>query len=791
MIKSTLTLLLMFIVSVVWACPVTFYVKDMSLKSVRNVDIVVSITNKVFTDNNGVAKLDHLPNGNHTVALYRSGLLLLEQEIVVNCNGKNEFIFTINSTELEEVQIHSKSIKAQLEETPFSVQVLEMKKEHNKGGDVSNVLNKTLGVKLRTDGSLGSAVQINLGGLQGKAVKIFKDGIPIELFGHGFNLGTIPNNMLDRVEIYKGVMPVYLASDALGGGINLVTRSPKSNFAEVSYEIASFNTHRATSNLFFNISKDLAWYVGANTSFNYSDNNYSVNAPFYNTETAQLVYKKTKRFHDAARSYYTETFIGIRDKSWVDDLRLTLIYSDFYKEIQNDAQMNKVYGEAFSEERNYTGMIKYNKVFFENKLKLNTVTTYSHFNTKFIDIATTRYNWDGSIAHKNMPVGEINTGNNQRLKYDFFSTRLNFEFELNENNFLEFSELFYTQRRKGSDPLGAVSVIDNIDVLTIPAIYTKNNMALAFRSIFWNKSAESIFAIKYYDFKTEGFTTDKYNFAWKSSKGGNQLGYLSAIKWNNDDYLLKLSYEHATRLPDEYEVFGDARMVKENLDLKPEKSHNINLNTQYSFLDNKNLTLSANLFYRRVKDIIFLQLDIPFSRFINYEESQIKGVEFEANYVPAQFITIGLNATYQDIRRINIKEAMFKNLEGSRIPNIPFLFGNASADANFSNVLKDDDKLSIGWNIHYTHRFFLKAIPKNQEPSLFGEIKEFQTSLIIPRDGRVGQLSNDAGVYYHFSDKKTSLSLECKNIGNVKLYDNFNVQRQGRSFHLKLVYRII
>jgi len=698
----------------------------------------------------------------------------------------------LTARELEEVEVRAASIKKQLTESPFSVQVLDIKKEYNKSGDVSRVLDQAVGVKLRTDGNLGSAVQVNLGGLQGKAVKLFKDGIPLELFGHGFSLGTIPTNMLERVEIYKGAMPVYLAADALGGGINLVTRNPRRNMAELSYELSSFNTHRATANLFFTDPDRPSLYSGFNGSFNYSDNNYTVNAPFYDAATAQQLYRDTKRFHDAARSYYGEVYAGLRDKSWADDIRLTMIYADFYKEIQNDAQMNRVYGEAFSKEKNYTGMLTYRKAFLENRLQVNGTFTYSRFNTRFIDTARVRYNWDGQIVLENMPVGEVNTGNDQQINYDFFSGRLNAEYRLNADHFLEFSELYYEQRRKGSDPLGATSILEGVDVLSIPASYRKNNVAVALRSTWWNKSFESIFALKQYQYRTEGYTTDKFNAAWTASKSGGRLGYLAGAKWNKGRYLAKLSYEYATRLPDEYEVFGDGRLVKENLDLEPEKSHNLNLNTQYALLKgNQDLMVAVNLFYRRVKDIIFLQLDIPFNRYINYEEAEIKGVELEVNYSPLRWIHGGFNATYQDIRRVNIEEAMYRNLEGSRIPNIPYLFGNAFLSFDMDHVLQKEDQLQLQWDARYTHRFFLRAIPRNQEPPLFGPVEDFQTSLIIPRDGRTGQFSNDLGIYYHFPYRKISLSAECRNIGNVKLYDNFNVQRPGRSFHLKLVYHIL
>jgi outer membrane receptor protein involved in Fe transport len=775
-------------------CPIYIHIEDNLGNSLSGVTILIDNKQMGLTDSSGTLELS-LSAGNHTVELSKNGSSKITRTISVLCNDNEHFKFTLDvsnaDAKLKEVVVQSKTVKKQIEDSPFSVQVVDLKKQYDKAGDVGDVLNRTSGVKLRTDGSMGSQVQINLGGLQGKAVRFFKDGIPIELFGHGFSLGTIPVNMLDRVEIYKGVMPVYLASDALGGGVNLVSRTSTKNYAEVSYEIASFNTHRATANLYFQNKKNNSLYGGFNGSFNYSDNDYTVNAPFYDINTSKQEFRDTKRFHDLTRAFYGEAFIGLKNKSWADDFRLTLIYSEFYKQIQNDAQMINVYGQAFSKEQNYTGMVNYKKQFFDNKLKVNFLANYSHFNTKFIDTATVRYDWGGNIIARNMQPGEINTGNDQHLKYNFVSARLNAEYKLSDHNFLEFSEMFYSQRRKGSDPLGAISVIEGVDVLTIPATYRKDNLAVAWRSLWFDSKIESIVAAKYYHYNTEGYTTDNYGFAWQATKDDNQPGYLGGLKWANDHYLLKMSYEYATRLPDEYEIFGDARLVKENLDLDPEKSHNVNLNAQYSFNEeNKSLTVSGGLFYRKVKDIIFLQLDIPFSRYINYENSIVKGFEFETNYSPVKWLNTGFNVTYQDIRRVNIQEATFKYLEDSRVPNIPFLFGNFWLNTYFKDLFKGGDNLSLSWNANYTHRFFLVAIPKNQEPSLFGKVEDFQTSLIIPKDGRTGQFSNDLGVYYHFSNQKTTVSAECRNIGDAKLYDNFNVQKPGRSFHLKLVYQI-
>ena len=792
MVKGLLTCCLLFISLLGKACPIDIYIKNAKGVGLPNITLVFDGAVRGVTDQAGRLTVD-LTKGVHTIEMRNDGHLVKQSRVTIDCNKQNRLDYELTTLEsatigLDEVAIKAVVAKELIAASPFSVQVIDLKKSYDKGGDIGEVLNRASGVRLRSDGALGSQVQVNLGGLQGKAVRLFKDGVPIELFGHGFSLGTIPANMLERVEIYKGVMPLYLASDALGGGVNLVSRKDNKNLAELSYEAGSFNTHRATLNALWR-NKDKTWYLGTNSSFNYSDNDYKVNTP---QNTGPISYKDTRRFHDATRTYYAEAYAGIQNRSWADDLRLTLIGSSFYKEIQHDSQMDKVYGDAFSKEKNYTSLLTYNKRFLNDRLKLNAVATYSVFNTKFIDTATVRYDWDGQIIGRNLRPGEINLGNDQRIDYKFFSSRLNLSYDLSYRHAIDFSELYYQQNRTGSDPLGAISAIENIDVLSIPANYRKNNIALGLRSNWLDNALESIIALKHYSYQTKGYTTDNFGMGYQSSGNGQNLGYMGGLRWKSGNYMIKSSYEYATRLPDEYEVFGDARLIKENMDLKPERSHNLNLNAQYQVVNgDRNLNISAGLFYRKVQDIIFLQLDIPFSRYINYERAEVKGIELEANYAPSKRFDFGANVTYQDIRRIDIKEAMFKNLEGSRVPNIPFFFGNFWLSSYFKNVVEKGDRVEFNWNGNYTHRFFLYAIPKSQEPGLFEKDGNVQTSLIIPRDGRLGQLSNNLGLYYHFAKPKLSLAAECRNIGDVKLYDNFNVQKPGRAFYVKLLYNFL
>ena len=688
--------------------------------------------------------------------------------------------------EIKQVVVEGVTENKEIESSPFPVKSISLRQAYASSGDVGDFLNRVSGVKLRSDGSVGSQVQVNLAGLQGKAVRMFKDGVPIELFGHGFNLGTIPVNMLNRVDVYKGALPVYLASDALGGAINFVSRQEYKKVVELSYEVGSFNTHRATANILWQ-DKQERWYAGTNSSFNYAKNNYKVNAPFLDSETNVREYRNVPRFHDDARSHYVEAFVGLKNRQFADDMRLTLIQSSFFKEIQHDAEMNKVYGEPFAKENNFSAILQYKKKLFQDRLHVDVLSAFSQFDTRFVDTATVRYGWDGHIIGSGLSSGEINRGNLQELDFRFYSLRILGGYRLSDKHRIDASYNFQRQHRVGSDPLGAVSAVENIDVMTIPARYSKNNSAIGLHSNWLGKDLESVVAVKLNSYRTRGYTTDNTGLGWQAGGQDEQLGYMAGLFWRRDALSVKSSYEYANRLPDEYEIFGDGRMTRENLALKPEKSHNINLNLVYH---KPMVDFEVGLFHRRVRDIIFLQLDIPFSRYINYEKSKVSGIEVEAKYRPFHWLDVGGNVTYQDIRRVDIEEPMFRNMEGSRIPNVPFLFGNFWFNLPVANVFRKDDILSFSWNTGYMHRFFLYAIPKSQEPGLFDRTFQVSTSMLIPGDDRLGQMTHDATLTYRFARNGLAISASCRNLGDTRLYDNFSVQKPGRSFQLKMVYNL-
>ena len=148
---------------------------------------------------------------------------------------------------LQDVTIIAKSQARLLQEQAYAVSVVDLKNQYTQTTPLNKVLNTVTSVRLREDGGVGSNYSFAMNGFSGNQVKFFLDGIPMDNFGSSFNLANLSANMADRVEIYKGVLPVFLGADALGGAVNIVPRR-NANYLDATYSIGSFNTHKVSIN---------------------------------------------------------------------------------------------------------------------------------------------------------------------------------------------------------------------------------------------------------------------------------------------------------------------------------------------------------------------------------------------------------------------------------------------------------------------------------------------------------------------------------------------------------------
>ena len=190
------------------------------------------------------------PSGSYVLIVSAMGFHAFEKEINIKDNNEKLSIsLTPSITTLDEVIVTSNGIN-RIKQSAYNSIAIDAKTLHNTTKTLSDALSQAPGVKLRESGGVGSDTQIMLDGFSGKHIKVFIDGIPQEGSSTSFNLNNVPINFAERIEVYRGVVPVEFGTDALGGVINIVTNKKRNRwFTDASYSYGSFNTHKSHINV--------------------------------------------------------------------------------------------------------------------------------------------------------------------------------------------------------------------------------------------------------------------------------------------------------------------------------------------------------------------------------------------------------------------------------------------------------------------------------------------------------------------------------------------------------------
>ena len=213
--------------------------------------------------------------------------------------GVIDFQLSEAATAIDAVVVSASGV-GNIKRSAFNAVAVDMQPLRNTTKNLADALSSAPGLKLRESGGVGSDMSLMIDGFAGKHVKIFIDGVPQEGVGGAFALNNIPAGYADRVEVYRGVVPVGFGADALGGVVNIVTnKSHRRWWADASYSFGSFGTHRSSANAGQRLQNGFTWELFAFQ--NYSRNNYNVDVPIEDFSTGRIDrthLERVERFHD-------------------------------------------------------------------------------------------------------------------------------------------------------------------------------------------------------------------------------------------------------------------------------------------------------------------------------------------------------------------------------------------------------------------------------------------------------------------------------------------------------------
>lgn len=687
----------------------------------------------------------------------------------------------LDDQELETIEVVAKSKARKLQEQAYAISVIDLKNRYTAASPLNKVLNTVTSVRVREDGGVGSNYTFAMNGFSGNQVKFFLDGIPMDNFGSSFNLANFSANIAERVEVYKGVLPVSLGADALGGAVNIVTRV-NANYLEATYSVGSFNTHKVSlAGAYTNTGTGFTFR--ANAFFNYSDNDYKVYAPIVDLSTGRSLGDAwVKRFNDAYYSAGLKMETGVIAKPWADQLLVGVILSGNDKHIQTGATMDAVYGRVKSRSYSLIPTLRYKKTnLFTPGLDLSLYATYNVVNTYNVDTAAVDYNWLGeSVPSTSRGEGYLTDA---LIKERQWQANANLNYLIDDHQSVTLNHIVTSMDHKKNDrEYPEYSMNDRSQYLT------KNITGLGYQLRYdrWNVN---VFGKMYFLYSSSHKLIDQFlpSEHWEQVKERkHNFGYGAAATYFLFPFLqAKVSFEQAYRMPEAIEMFGDGFIQKSNPDLNPENSKNLNIGLAFDkrFNEDHHVMAETNYIYRHTKDFIFKGVSLtsdPTTSYDNVGKAITHGVEASLRYEYKRQFHIAGNLTYQDITdrerttRTNdsyVEQGSSENTSyGQRMPNIPYFFVNAEAGYNFHNVFARGNTLSLEYSCDYVYKYYLS----------FAGLGRPTSKKYIPT-----QFSHNASLSYLMGDGKYSVALECTNLTNEKLYDNYRLQKPGRAFNVK------
>jgi TonB-dependent receptor len=274
---------------------------------------IKSLKTGTSTDNNGYYKLLKIPNGEYSLEVSFIGYQSLEKSIVINnkievYNYKLKPLMNL----LNEVTIKGSIAKGQ-------AKALNQQKEKDNitniisadqvgkfpDANIGDALKRIPGISMQND--QGEARDIIIRGLapQLNSVTLNGDRIPsAEGDNRRVQMDLIPSDMIQTIEVNKAVTP-DMEADAIGGSVNLITRSAPSKFRAAittSYgknPVRDDGTNYSVSGLFAGRSKNKKFGAVLNASYN--SNNYGSDNIEFEWKNENLIAEHDIRKYDVKR----------------------------------------------------------------------------------------------------------------------------------------------------------------------------------------------------------------------------------------------------------------------------------------------------------------------------------------------------------------------------------------------------------------------------------------------------------------------------------------------------------
>ena len=704
---------------------------------------------------------------------YKSRNIILNKRLCVNDSICCNVELQPKNNILSDVIVLGKSKTQRHREVPSAITIIDSQELKYKTATLNEILDNASGIKVAQQGGLGNASRIIIQGMDGKRIGIFINGMPMGNSDE-FQLSSIPIDMVDEVEIYKGVIPAWLGGDGLGGAVNIRLKDFKKNHLEMAFEAASYNTYIGSLQLKHYLGKtSTALHAGA--TMNYAKNNYSFSSPF---ELGRIIH----RDHDA---YTHGGFnVGISSQQWwFDQFDLTLSADYYRKEIQGGLMnvQNNIQ-HAFTRTRSASTSLSLEKSFLKGKLtaQFHSIVGFSLVNQ--VDTSHYCYDFIGNRFPSGSERGEIGAvPNDSHDRHTTVRELLNLTYKIGNNQLVTWTTNYRYGCKMPKDELA--DSYSRLPTSGYPSRLHSIVSGLTHELKLYGGKFTNELGIKLFNHHSEVLPfaeaimlQDKLK---ASTNHSTMAGWSEAVALHllpNNALTLKAAVQSTVRMPIAEELFGDGVLLLPSEKLRPERSFNINAGAIWliNAMRYPQVRIGINTFYMSAKDMIKLMYSSMNMAYDNIGKVRVMGIDMEMESKLNRWLDLQGNITWQDARDMR-KEAVGggENFHYRyRIPNMPYLFGNVGVRLHKDGLLNKSSSSAFASTFGFT-----KAFSYNWEASK-------HNTMLIP-----ARYCWDVAVHHSFN-KRCQLSFEIRNILNRENWAEFRYPMERRTFHLKMKYII-
>lgn len=490
--------------------------------------------------------------------------------------------------ELAGITVEAKRPDWESKLSPGTVTVIRPEEYKGEQKDLPDLLKMVPGVHVREVNGKGQYTVVNVRGSTAAQVGVFVDGVMTNLGGDAaVDISTIPVKNVERIEVYRGYIPARFGGTFIGGVINVVTKKPTK--ANISAELgkASFGGKSASLEVVSPLASGSLLvglnYEAAKGDFPY--HNYSMDS-----DIARASYRKS--YEDALRG--VEAYTKMTDSNTFHKTNIDSLYNngegsiskDVYDRFVNSsgqvdsddwldfvrsggliqAEIEYVKEKARAE---FTGSTSWDNKYVEgNEAFLKDAANwYMKNNANFAD-RVTRYHKAVEIfreRYKDNPttLAAMIKRQDERLKKDLLDQYLKPDwnnangsdgyFKNNPEAKSQVDNKIYEEVDKKA--AAEIERIKNAEAAQKDSLDTNGTV---YRDLKYKLSEEEL-RVK----NAEALEKAK---AERHRKYNDRKNISSLIKWQNDNWMVKASYNHINRhLPDS--LWGMEQVASEGWDV--------------------------------------------------------------------------------------------------------------------------------------------------------------------------------------------------------------------------------